>query len=204
MNWINTYKGVQPVTFHNGGTCGFNNTTGNYTKVGYLWRRMNDPTSNTEDGKYSYYSWPLFRLGEIYLNYAEACNEKPNRDEAEALLYINKIRSRSGLNKLEEAYPEVKGNQTLLRELIRKERMVELAFEGGGFRFYDIHRWMIADKECNGPRFGRDVRADNFEDSWKRTSEICNPQVFTPKYYFFPIPQAQLNEMINMTQNYGW
>ena len=47
------------------------------------------------------------RLAEIYLNYAEACNEKPARDAKEALVYINKIRERAGLGKLENAYPAV-------------------------------------------------------------------------------------------------
>lgn len=71
-------------------------------------------------------------------------------------------------------------------------------------RYYDIRTWMIAPQESNGPRFGRELRAKNFEDSWKRTSEICSPIVFEPKHYFFPIHQNQLNEMKNITQNYGW
>lgn len=204
MNWINQFQGIKPVTFHKGGTSGFQNGTGSFTKVGYLWRRMNDPNNDTQNGNWGTFCWPYFRLGEVYLNYAEACNEKTNRDEKEALKYVNLLRERSGLNKLEEAYPEVIGNQSLLRELLRKERMVELAFEGGGHRFWDVHRWMIADKEFNGARFGRDLRKDNYEESWERTSEICMPQVFVDKYYFFPIHQPQLNEMINITQNYGW
>jgi hypothetical protein len=125
-----------------------------------------------------------------------------NRNEAEALLYFNKVRNRSGLNNIEVAYPEIIGNQALFRELLRKERMVELAFEN--HRYYDIRTWMIAPQESNGPRFGRELRAKNFEDSWKRTSEICSPIVFEPKHYFFPIHQNQLNEMKNITQNYGW
>lgn len=91
------------------------------------------------------YSYLYFRLAEIYLDYAEACNEKPERNETEALKYINLVRERSGLNALETAYPEVKGNKDLLRMLIQKERMVELAFEG--HRYYDARRWMIAQQE---------------------------------------------------------
>lgn len=204
MNWINTFQGEKLVTFNRGGTSGFQNGTGSFTKVGYMWRRMNDPSNDTQSGNWGSFCWPYFRLAEVYLNYAEACNEKPNRNETDALLYFNKVRARSGLNKIEEAYPEVIGNKELFRELMRKERMVEFAFEGGGHRFYDVHRWMIAEKEFNGPRFGRDVSQTDFEKSWKRTSEICLPQVFTPKYYFFPIHQDQLNEMVNFTQNYGW
>lgn len=202
MNWINTFKGTKLVTFHQGGTSPFNNSTGDFVKVGYLFRRMSDPRNDTENGKWGSFSWPYIRLAEVYLNYAEACNEMPTRDEASALTYLNKVRNRSGLNNIEEAYPEVKGNQNLLRDLIRKERMVEMAFEN--LRYYDIRTWMIADKESNGPRYGRNLLATTYEDSWTRTDQICLPIVFEPKHYLFPIHQNQLNEMRNITQNYGW
>jgi hypothetical protein len=203
MNWINTFGGLKKVTFHAGGTSPFGSQTGDYVKVGYLFRRMSNPANDTEKGSWGNgYSWPYIRFAEIYLDYAEACNEKPNRNEADALFYLNKVRNRSGLNNIEVAYPEVKGNQTLLRELLRKERMVEMAFEN--LRYYDIRTWMIADKESNGPRYGLNLLATNYEDSWTRTDEICLPIVFQPKHYLFPIYQGQLEEMKNLTQNYGW
>lgn len=134
---------------------------------------------------------------------SEACNEKTTREESEALKYVNLVRARVGLNKLEEAYPEVKGNQDLLRTLIQKERMVELAFEA--HRYYDVRRWMIAEKEMSGPNWCRNVMSTTYEGSWERTDQVwTTPRVFQPKHYFFPINQAQLNEMKNMTQNYGW
>lgn len=202
MYWINRYKGDKLVTYFNGGTSSYLEA-GDCVKVGYLWRRMSDPTNNIEEGKWGSFCWPVYRLAEIYLNYAEACNEKPNREESEALKYVNKVRNRSGLNDLEVAYPEVKGNQELLRELIRKERMVELAFECQ--RFYDIRTWMIADKEFNGVRYARNLLATNYEDSWARTDKMFSDlMVFEPKHYLFPIHQDQLKEMKNMTQNYGW
>ncbi|MCS3044295.1 RagB/SusD family nutrient uptake outer membrane protein [Bacteroides thetaiotaomicron] len=85
-----------------------------------MWRRPLDPALNTESGSWGTVFWPYFRLAEIYLDYAEACNEKPERNETEALKYINLVRERSGLNALETAYPEVKGNKDLLRMLIQK------------------------------------------------------------------------------------
>ena len=202
MYWINRFKGEKQVTFFDGGTSSYTGA-GDCVKVGYLWRRMSDPTNNHEDGKWGTYVQPLARLGEIYLNYAEACNEKPTRNEAEALKYVNLIRARVNLNKLEEAYPEVVGNQTLLRELIAKERMVELAFENQ--RYYDIRTCMTAAKEFNGRRFSRNVMAKNYEDSWARTDAVFNQDmVFRDRHYFFPIHQDQQSEMVNFTQNYGW
>ncbi len=202
MYWINTFQGRKLVTFFTGGTSSYTQT-GDCVKTGYLWRRMSDPTNDIEEGKWGQFSWSYFRLGEIYLNYAEACNEKPNRNEAEALKYVNLIRKRSGLNNLEEAYPEVKGNKDLLRELLRKERMVELAFEN--HRYHDVRTWMIAEKELNESFFTRNLASTNFEGSWTRTNAIFpGKRLFQLKHYFFPIHQDQLSEMSNLTQNYGW
>lgn len=201
--WINQYKGIKQVTFFTGGSSSYLES-GDCVKVGYLWRRPLDPALNTESGSWGTVFWPYFRLAEIYLDYAEACNEKPERNETEALKYINLVRERSGLNALETAYPEVKGNKDLLRMLIQKERMVELAFEG--HRYYDARRWMIAQQEFPGPEYSLNLLATSYEDSWSRTSNVWKggPRVFEPKHYFFPINQEQLSEMKNITQNYGW
>ncbi|MCS2517718.1 RagB/SusD family nutrient uptake outer membrane protein [Bacteroides thetaiotaomicron] len=100
-------KGIKQVTFFTGGSSSYLES-GDCVKVGYLWRRPLDPALNTESGSWGTVFWPYFRLAEIYLDYAEACNEKPERNETEALKYINLVRERSGLNALETAYPEVK------------------------------------------------------------------------------------------------
>ncbi|MEJ8763224.1 RagB/SusD family nutrient uptake outer membrane protein [Phocaeicola sp. HCN-40430] len=202
--WINNYAGNKQVTFYTGGTSPYKGNDGDCVKVGFLFRRMVDPQLNTNNGNFGKVFWSYCRLAEVYLNYAEACNEKPQRDEAEALKYINKVRNRAGLNDLEEAYPEVIGNQDLLRELIRKERMVELAFEG--HRYHDVRRWMIAEKELTGKNYTLNLLATEYEQSWNRTDQVWMgaDNIFEPKHYFFPINQVQLSEMKNMTQNYGW
>ncbi|WP_312334971.1 RagB/SusD family nutrient uptake outer membrane protein [Sphingobacterium sp.] len=202
MYWINRLHGDKKVTFIDGGTSSYTKT-GDCVKSGYLWRRMSDPTNDIESGNWGQFAWPFYRLAEIYLNYAEACNEKPSRNEAEALKYVNLVRGRSGLNKLEEAYPEVLGNKELLRVLLRKERMVEMAFEG--HRYPDLRTWMIAEQEMNEPYYTRNVAATTYEASWERTKDVFpGKRVFQAKHYFFPIHQQQLSEMVNMTQNYGW
>ncbi len=202
FNWYNRDAGDKVVTFQKGGTSGYQ-ASGDCVKSGYLFRRMSDPANNTESGQWGQFCWPMFRLAEVYLSYSEACNEKPQRNEADALLYINKVRNRSGLNKLEEAYPEVIGNQSLFRELIRKERMVEMAFES--HRYHDARTWLIAEQEFVGPNYTRNLSATSYDESWKRSSTLFpGTRVFEKKHYFFPINQAQLNEMKNFTQNYGW
>src|SRR5690606_27036142 len=82
--------------------------------------------------------WPWFRMGEIYLNAAEAAFE--TGQQGEALDYINALRERAG-------FPE-NSISNLTMEVIRKERRVELAFED--HRFFDLKRWRIAHEVWNG------------------------------------------------------
>jgi hypothetical protein len=94
--------------------------------------------------------WPLFRLGEIYLNYAEAKFELG--DEATAREYLNKVRARPSVN-----MPPIPATVTgdALRQRIYNERRVELAFES--HRFWDIRRWKIAIDIENRPLYGMDI-----------------------------------------------
>lgn len=194
------------VTFFNGGTSTYN--PNDCVKSGFLWRRYLDPDINycNTGGNYGHYFYWYFRLAEIYLNYAEACNEKPNREPAEALKYLNLVRERAGLNKLEEAYPEYNfmSDQSALREMIHKERMIELAFEG--HRYYDVRRWLTATTDLTNKNWTLDLIATNYEASWERTTRVWagNDNRFEEKHYLFPIFQTQLSEMKNITQNYGW
>ena len=89
----------------------------------------------------------LFRLAEIYLNYAEALNECEARAVAEALKYVNQVRERAGLPGYGDG-PEFimlkSKEKEAIRELIRRERRIELAFEN--HRFYDVRRWKIMEE----------------------------------------------------------
>lgn len=208
FKWVNEYMtgGNREITFFTGGSSSYN--PNDCVKSGFLWRRFMDTTIDYTDKNCSwgeYFYW-LFRLGEIYLNYAEACNEKPNRDAAEALKYLNAIRNRAGLNNIQDAYPEYNfmSDQNALRQMIRRERMLELAFES--HRYYDCRRWMTATKEFTNKNWTLDLIATNYEASWQRTTRVWagKDNLFTDKNYCFPINQAQLSEMKNITQNYGW
>ena len=206
MYWIHadgTKPQYKPVTFFNGGTSSYAHPSGDYVKTGFLFTKFTDPTVDTRKNVWGSLTWSYMRLAEIYLNYAEACNEKPERDAAEALKYLNLIRKRAGIEtKLEDCYPNVVNSREELRKWIRQERMVELAYEG--FRYYDLRTWMIADKEANGPCYGLDLTAEDYESSWTRTSKICQPLKFETKHYLFPIGKKQLEEMKHFTQNQGW
>ncbi len=207
FHWINEYTAAGKsviVTYYTGGSCGLTSETSD--RCGFNWRRWLDAGNNYHKGEYGNYFYFYFRLAEVYLNYAEACNEKPNRDVNEALKYVNLVRERAGLNTLQEAYPEINfdTDKEQLRYFIRKERQVELAFEN--HRYYDCRRWMTAVDEFNTPNWSLNLNATNYDQSWERVTNIwqgSNPK-FEEKNYFFPIYQAQLSEMKNITQNYGW
>ena len=176
-------------------------------RVGYCWRKLyeaNQPLKVGTDYTAIKEVHPEFRMAEIWLNYAEACNEKPNRDEAAALNAINQVRNRVGLNNIEEAYPEITGNKELLRWCIQKERMVEFGMEA--MRHYDACRWMVAKDEYPAENWTLHCKSENYEDSYNRVcDEIISPAAtFTDRDYLFPINADQLSEMINITQNYGF
>ena len=195
---------------------------GQVNRVGYCWRRLykaGNPLDIAGDFNTIRYVYPAFRLAEVYFNYAEACNEKPNREAAEAVKYIDMIRARSGLNPLAEAYPEIdfedaEGITTIggvsrtgkewLRWIIFQEKMVEMCFEGQ--RHYDMNRWMMAKEEYNTENWTLHVKSDNYEDSYRRVSDdyMGGRARFTDRDYLFPFSSKQLAEMTNFTQNPGW
>ena len=195
---------------------------GQVNRVGYSWRRLykaNNPLHVSSDYNTIRYVYPAFRMAEIYFNYAEACNEKTQRDAAEAIRYIDMIRARSGLNGLREAYPEIdfdngsatttiagvtRTNKEWLRWMILQEKMVEMSFEGP--RHYDACRWMIAREEYNTENWTLHVKADNYEDSYERVKDdyMGGRPRFDTRDYLFPFSSLQLAEMTNFTQNPGW
>lgn len=196
-------------TTYNSDECSspYNITSGQYCRVGYAWRK-NYPADTPLETASDYSSlnavYPEIRLAEIYLSYAEACNEKPQRDEAAAIEYLNLVRNRSGLNNVEVAYPEVRGNQELLRWIIQRERMIEFAMEP--MRHYDACRWMIAKDEYPADNWTLMCSSENYEDSYTRVTDefVGEPAVFTDRDYLYPISAKWLAEMVNLTQNYGF
>ena len=190
-------------------------------RVGFVWRRLYRAGNQLkEDTDYSSirYVFPAFRLAEVYLTYAEACNEMTSRNADEAIRYIDMVRARSGLCSILVAYPEIdfsgaggtigsvtKSGQEWLRWIIRQERMCEFAFEGSQ-RHYDAIRTLSAEKEYNVENWTLHLTADNYEDSYTRVSYdyIGGRSKFQQRDYLFPFGSKQLAEMTNFTQNKGW
>ena len=219
-----TYSGgpVRFTCYNSGEATSPYSATDACNRVGYVWRRLykaGNPLKNYSDYINIRYVYPAFRLAEIFLDYAEACNEKPDRDAASAVAYVDSVRIRSGLKPLSTSYSEInfndpgtvttisgvsRTNKEWLRWIIQKERMVEFAFEG--YRHYDACRWMTAQDEYPVENWTLHVTADNYEDSYERvcTDYIGGRAVFSSRDYLFPFGSAQIAEMTNFTQNPGW
>lgn len=155
----------------------------NATATGYYIRKFTDETLDLVQNRTSVHSWPLFRIAEIYLNYAEALNEyDPGNPDIRT--YANKTRLRSSVN-----MPQItETDQTLVRERIHNERQVELAFEG--HRLWDARRWMVATSEFSQPLYGVNCQYKDYEFIYTRYK--IEDRVFEPKMYFYPIPQSLL------------
>lgn len=170
-----------------------------YCKTGYLMRKIVNPNFRIIEGINTLNTWIYFRLAEQYLNYAEALNEYSGPSN-EVYKYINAVRNRSGLPGLAK---ELTKEQ--MRDRIKHERQIELAFET--HRFFDVRRWKDAENSENKPINSLSImEGENMQDDrfYKRT--FLEERVFeTPKHYFFPIAQNEIDKNVNkLTQNLGW
>jgi len=138
----------------------------------------------------------LLRYAEVLLTYAEAKIEL-NQIDASVYDAINQIRQRADV-KLPAL--ETGLTQAQLREAVRKERTLELAFEG--LRLYDIRRWKIAEKVMVGDVYGMTY----VDGTQLKTIQIASfTRVFAPsKHYLWPIPQKERELNPELTQNAGW
>ena len=171
-----------------------------------LFKRFNRSISKTSPGVASQ-NRPsiIFRLADFYLIYAEVANEV-NPSDSRVLTYLNLVRERAGLPKVEVLNPGIVGNKELQRAAIQRERQIELATEGQ--RYFDVRRWMIADKDGegrqNGYAHGMNVRGTiNDTEEFNRVVET-EKIVFNRKMYLQPIPDHEMRKTQNLVQNPGW
>jgi len=174
------------------------------SKTGYYLKKYVDETLNLSTGQTSAKQWIYFRLSEIYLNYAESMNEAfgpsvPDTLKLTALQAINAVRTRTGV-----AMPAVPATVTKddLKERIRNERRVELAFED--HRFWDVRRWMIGDNTLGATIRGVKVTRET-NGSFKYVPYDLEKRIFLEKMYLYPIPQPEIVKTNgNILQNPGW
>lgn len=172
---------------------------------GYLIRKKISPDLNVKQGTYKYRPGIVYRLGEAYLNYAEALNESDPGNE-EILYYLNKIRERAGIRQYttsatDENYIQVDLNdQEEMRKLIRAERRVELSCEG--IRYDDLRRWKEAENVLNGDFYGMNFSGRDESSFYVRTPYL--KRVYKKAYYWFPIHQSEIDKNDKLVQSPYW
>lgn len=204
-----TWGSLWKLKMRKGETHGRIANTGDYLVTGYALKKLVHQDSEGDTyNKAITYPWPMVRLSELYLNYAEALNEfsGPSQEVYDAL---NKIRERAGIPLVEEAWSNATYAATLnkhttqdgLREIIQQERMIELAFEG--HRYYDIRRWKLAEKYFTTPIQGWSVDEDS-ETNYYQIMDVSQRSFNTPRDYLQPISFTELSRNPNLIQNPGW
>jgi starch-binding outer membrane protein, SusD/RagB family len=194
--WPYTGGGEIKVQLYATGLSG-KNASHDYSPTGYLITKYVSPNSNIRNNQIVAKAWIWFRLAEIYLNYAEALNEyKPGDPDIKK--YLDLIHERAGIPGLPAGL-----TQGEMRDRIRRERMIELAFEG--HRGFDTRRWKIAEQTDGGPMWGMNVsKGTSFTDASFYERTVFETRVFQRKHYLWPVPQSEIDRNRQMVQNPGW
>lgn len=164
-----------------------------------------------KDGNSSHieeYPWPMLRLADLYLMYAEALNESEG-PTADVFLYLDKIRKRAGLEGVKESWAKYAFNSAKpttkegLRAIIQRERNIEMSFEGS--RFWDLRRWKLAAQELNKNITGWDRNQDkDHPELFYQEQTFYQQRFVAPRDYFWPIKESDLLVNPNLVQNPGW
>ena len=151
------------------------------------------------------YPFPMIRLADLYLLYAEALNEV-HGPGAEVFNYLNLVRERAGIPDVEDSWtlysnsPGKIASKEGMREIIQQERLIELAFEGQ--RYWDLRRWKKAGEELNKPIVGWDLIQEDAPSYYR--PKVIFQQKFSTRDYFWPLPESELLSNKKMNQNPGW
>lgn len=159
---------------------------------GYYLRKFIDPAVVHEyaaAGGNQEAPWHFFRYGEILLNYAEACIELGEEDEAK--IHLNMLRDRAGM-------PDITESGQALVDRYRNERRIELAFEQ--HRYFDIRRWMIA-PEAMGRNANGIVITDPLAGPVEYSRNKIQDRAWNDKMYFLPIILDEMNRNTELIQN---
>ncbi|WP_419051644.1 RagB/SusD family nutrient uptake outer membrane protein [Parabacteroides goldsteinii] len=177
--------------------------------TGYFIKKLVSFRSSSTSNSPSPYTFkiPIIRLVDLYLLYAEALNEVKDKPDAEVYEWVDKIRERAGLKGVVESWSQhsnIPGKPLTkegMREIIKQERLIELAFEGQ--RFFDLRRWKDAMHYMNEPIQGWDFRGQKAEEYY----EICTyfkDRNYTTKEYLWPLRLSTIIRNTNLEQNPGW
>jgi hypothetical protein len=179
--------------------------------TGYLAKKLLHPKStvvSTTSGSASInrYAFPIIRLADLYLYYAEALNEVKGSPDGEVYEYIDLVRDRAELEGVVDSWNQYSNNPSKpltkvgMREIIQQERLIEMSLEGR--RYWDLRRWNLLKEKLNKP-----IKGWNYEgatvDEYYTIQTLSRPS-FTEKDYFWPIKESELLNNPRLIQNIGW
>lgn len=191
------------------------------SRTGYFIQKLVPHTANKYDGLYnwsgSFMSYlPYMRLGDIYTMYAEACaavggaSGKSSNFEKTAEDAINTLRDRVGAGHVGAEYI---GDRNKFIDEVRRERAVELSFEG--FRFNDLQRWLLLTEYPynvkTSQEFDRVENLEFFKNNDPRDARVANfreevilTRQFGTKHYWMPLKISDTSMYPEFGQNPGW
>lgn len=179
----------------------------NFSVTGFWPKKLvNWKYELTADGSnYEAYPWPEMRLADLYLLYAEALNETGQTDQA--IVWVDKVRERAGLNGVKDSWTNFSTNPGKfssiegMREIIHRERAIELIFEG--HRFWDLRRWKKAEQALNQNIRGWNIEQESPE-GYYHPQILFNQRFISPRDYLWPLREHDLIVNPNLVQNPGW
>ena len=193
----------------------------NASRTGYFIQKLVPHTCNEVDKDYDWGSalhcyLPYMRLADIYLMYAEACaafggaSGKSSNFGKTAEDAINTLRDRCGAG---HVAPEFVADNHKFMDEVRREREVELSFEG--FRFCDLQRWLLLTEAPYNQKFSQEFdrveSADFYTKNDPKDAQVANyrrklilTRNFDAKHYWFPLPIKETQISSEFRQNPGW
>ena len=193
----------------------------NASRTGYFIQKLVPHTCNEVDKDYDWGSalhcyLPYMRLADIYLMYAEACaafggaTGKSSNFGKTAEDAINTLRDRCGAG---HVAPEFVADSHKFMDEVRREREVELSFEG--FRFCDLQRWLLLTEAPYNQKFSQEFdrveSPDFYTENDPKDAEVANyrrelilTRNFDAKHYWFPLPIKETQLYPEFNQNPGW
>lgn len=179
-----------------------------FTMTGYLPKKlcsMKSVVGENNDWSPYRYAFPIIRLADVYLMYAEALNESLDAPTEEVYEYVDRVRERAGLEGVKDSwakysrYPNKPLAKDGMREIIHQERLNELAFEGK--RFWDYRRWKVEQPQIIR---GWNVKGETVKDFYQPTQLYTRPQKYYFRDYLWPIRTNSIQKNPNLVQNPGW
>lgn len=200
--WFDSDGDPDTLDLTKGAFQGVGGSSGDATKTGYFLRKFMDRSIITVDGWNGYNNWNIIRLAEVLLNYAEAQNEAVGPD-ASVYAAVNAVRQRPSVNL--PALPNGLSKEQM-RDKIRHERLIELAFEE--HRFFDLRRWKdngggyLANTVLAQPVYGMEINAAR--TTYTRFKK--EDRIYESKHRLLPIEQSEIVKYSgsSLEQNPGW